>query len=116
MFLSVRGRIYPLEAPTLRRRGADVVSSELFQPTPAGALLLPTLNPTEDTPIHDLSLVPGASFAEEKRPALSIPSVNVDPYRGLSVRLCKRGIPMDALRKGDGCHGDETRLLLIRCI
>lgn len=57
MFLFVGGRIYPLEARP-SAVGADVVSFELFQPTLAS--FYPSLNPTEDTPIHDLSLVPNA--------------------------------------------------------
>lgn len=55
------GRIYPLETRP-SADGADVVSFELFQPTPADVLLLSSLSRTEDTPIHDLSLVPGTWF------------------------------------------------------
>lgn len=55
------GRIYPLETRP-SADGADVVSFELFQPTPANVVLLSSLNPIEDTPIHDLSLVPGTWF------------------------------------------------------
>jgi len=91
--------------------GADAVSSELFQPTPAGSsFLVSSLNPAEDpAPIRDLSLVLRRRLARAGSGPIS--PVNIDPYHGLSARV-KEGQDDGSAEAGDG-WGRSERMLLI---